>query len=107
MDLPSTPDQPQDTGLPDSVERDGAALSAAESLDEDELATDPLEAGVEPPEHWAAADEFGTTPNEQRSGETLDQRLPQEEPDIVPDEDRPVPLADELDYPPEDELDEQ
>ncbi|MDG3010789.1 hypothetical protein G4X40_11580 [Rhodococcus sp. D2-41] len=55
----------------------------AEGLDEDTLALDPMEEGLEPPERWAAADKFGVTAGEQRRGETLDQRLAQEEPDTV------------------------
>ncbi|MBK1786486.1 hypothetical protein [Prauserella cavernicola] len=72
----------QDTGSPDPVETDPAALSSAEDLDEDSLRVDPLEEGVEPPEHWSAADRFGTTPFEQRQGESLDQRLSEERPDV-------------------------
>jgi hypothetical protein len=67
---------------PDPVETDAAALSASQSLDEDNLGEDPLEKGIEPPEQWAAADGFGTTASEQRAGETLDQRLAQEQPDV-------------------------
>ncbi|MBF6248211.1 hypothetical protein IU471_32395, partial [Nocardia elegans] len=47
-------DPPQDTGAPDSVETDPAALNSAEDLDEDRLRSDPLEAGMDPPEHWTA-----------------------------------------------------
>jgi hypothetical protein len=36
---------PQDTGLPDAVETDGAALSSAEDLDEDRLRLIPLKLG--------------------------------------------------------------
>ncbi|GAB3008535.1 hypothetical protein [Saccharothrix stipae] len=56
-------------------------LDEIEQLDEDELGVDPLEEGVDPPEHWSGADRHGTTPREQREGETLDQRLAQEEPE--------------------------
>lgn len=57
--------------------------SQAESLDEEALDLDPLEAGIEPPERWAGADRFGTTPEEQRVGEDLDHRLAEEEPDVT------------------------
>lgn len=57
------------------------SAAPAEGLDEDTLALDPLEEGIEPPERWAEADKFGVTAAEQRRGETLDQRLAQEEPD--------------------------
>jgi len=56
-------------------------LDEIEQLDEDELGVDPLERGVDPPEHWSAAARHGTTPRELREGETLDQRLAQEEPE--------------------------
>ncbi|HVV12872.1 hypothetical protein [Amycolatopsis sp.] len=86
---------------PDAVETDPAALNSSEDLDEDRLRVDPLEKGVEPPEHYAYSDGFGTTPREEREGEPLDARLDQERPDVQPDEvpDRPIAVtpADELD----------
>lgn len=78
---PATP--PQDTGPPDQVERDAAALSASEDLDEDRLRVDPLERGVEPPERWAGVNKPGTTPFEQSHGESLDQRIAEEQPDVA------------------------
>lgn len=60
----------------------------SEELDEDRIGVDPLEEGVEPPEHWSGVDQYGTTPNEQREGETLDERLAEESPDVEPE---PVP----------------
>jgi len=63
-------------------------LSPSEALDEDDLRVDPLEAGVEPPEHSSAVDRYGTTPREVREGEPLGERLKQEEPDTEAD---PVP----------------
>jgi hypothetical protein len=69
---------------PDPVETDGAALSAAEDLDEDELGVDPLEEGMDPPEGWSGADKYGTTPYEQRHPQDLEHRLREEEPDIQP-----------------------
>src|SRR5687767_12574921 len=60
----------------------------SEELDEDRIGVDPLEEGVEPPERWSGVDQHGTTPNEQREGETLDERLAEERPDVEPD---PVP----------------
>lgn len=70
---------------PDAVESDPAALNSAEDLDEDRLRVDPLEEGVEPPERYTASDRFGTTPNEEREGESLDGRLAQERPDVQPE----------------------
>jgi hypothetical protein len=79
---PGTP--PQDTGKPDQVERDPAALSSAEDLDEDQLDADPLEEGAEPPEHWSGANRYGTTPYEQSQGEDMDRKLRAERPDVEP-----------------------
>ena len=77
--------------VPDSVESDPAALSSAEDLDEDRLRVDPLEEGIEPPERYAFSDGFGTTPNEERDGKPLEDRLREERPDIQPeDPDRPT-----------------
>jgi len=76
---------PQDTGPPDAVETDGAALSSAEDLDEDRLNADPLEEGMDPPEGWSGADKYGTTPYEQRHSRPLDDRVAEEQPDVQPD----------------------
>ena len=73
--------RPQETGRPDAVETDPAALNSAEDLDEDRLRVDPLEEGIEPPERWSGADRFGTTAREERTGQDLEHRLAEEEPD--------------------------
>jgi hypothetical protein len=78
-------DQPDDLPRPD----DPATRSTAEELDEDELAVDPLEAGMDPPEHWSAADRRGTTPRERRRPAPLDERLAAEQSDV--DDQDPVP----------------
>ena len=86
-------------------DRDAAepeSLAPSEALDEDELRVDPLEEGVEPPEHWSAANRFGTTPREVREGEPMDQRLAEEVPDTEPEPVPERPLA----VTPADELDE-
>jgi hypothetical protein len=66
----------------DAIEDDGV-LDASDTLDDDAV-TDPLDTGVAAPDRWAAANRFGTTIAEQRSGESLDQLLAEEEPDIDP-----------------------
>lgn len=66
----------------DVVEDDGV-LDASDTLDDD-LVTDPLDTGVAAPDRWAGANRFGTTPAEARAGESLDQLLAQEEPDVDP-----------------------
>jgi hypothetical protein len=43
---------------------------------------DMLDGGYEVPDHWSAAQGFGNTPEEQAEGETIEQRLAQEEPDV-------------------------
>ncbi|MEU4193394.1 DUF5709 domain-containing protein [Kribbella sp. NPDC026611] len=45
---------------------------------------DLLDEGYSPPEKWSAGEGFGTTADEALQGETLDQRLSQEEPDADP-----------------------
>ena len=62
-----------------------------EQYDEDNLRLDPLEEGMDPPEHWAQADKFGNTEREVREGQRLDDRLAEEQPDLAPDDvDRPL-----------------
>jgi hypothetical protein len=94
---PGTP--PQDTGAPDPVETDPAALSAAEDLDEDRLEVDPQEEGMDPPERWSGADRYGTTPYEQEHPRGFGQRLGEEEPDrataLIDTEPRPQRSDDE------------
>lgn len=45
---------------------------------------DALDEGFSPPEKWSAGEGFGTTVEEELQGETLDQRIAQEEPDVDP-----------------------
>lgn len=68
--------------------------NSAEDLDEDRLRLDPLEEGMDPPEHWSPAMEQGTTPREEREGQDLDHRLREEQRD---DNQPPPPPADEVD----------
>jgi hypothetical protein len=48
---------------------------------------DPLDRGVVPPERWSAGVRSGTTGAEQQAGESLDELLAEEEPDIAFDDD--------------------
>jgi hypothetical protein len=75
-------ERPDDLDEWDLVEDDGV-LDASDTLDDD-LVTDPLDTGVVAADRWAGANRYGTTPAEQRAGESLDQLLAQEEPDIDP-----------------------
>ena len=45
---------------------------------------DVLDEGYSPPEKWSAGEGFGNTPAEEEAGETLDQRIAQEEPEPDP-----------------------
>jgi hypothetical protein len=56
---------------------------------------DPLDEGYSPPEKARAVDSFGTTFEEARQGESLEQRIAQEEPD--PNAAFDDPLADDAD----------
>lgn len=59
-------------------------LDVSESLDSDEVRNQDGDDVVDAPEHWSEADRFGTTLREAERGESLDQRLAEEEPDIPP-----------------------
>ena len=67
---------------------------ASETLDDDDLADDPLDSGVIPPQHWSAGMRYGTTAEEEEAGEPLDQLLAEEEPDQDLDPDDEVPESD-------------
>jgi hypothetical protein len=82
-------DPPQDTGAPDAAETDPVALNSAEDLDEDRLRVDPLEEGMDPPEHWSGVTKYGMTPWEQAHPRPLGERLAEERPD--PAAEAPVP----------------
>lgn len=47
---------------------------------------DVLDEGIVTREKWSPAQGFGNTPAEERAGETLDQRIAQEEPDVDEDD---------------------
>jgi hypothetical protein len=68
----------------DDVEDDGV-LDPADSLDGDDLSGDVLDRGVDAGDRYAASNRFGTTANEQSQGESLDQLLSEEEPDVTAD----------------------
>jgi hypothetical protein len=57
---------------------------------------DVLDEGYSPPENWSPAEKFGNTPYEEEQGESLDQRLAQEEPEADPYADEED--AEESDY---------
>lgn len=67
----------------------GDTLNASEGTDSDELRNDDGDIVVDPPVGWSEANRFGVTAREEREGESLDERLAAEEPD-VPDDIEPV-----------------
>ncbi|MGZ4597758.1 MAG: DUF5709 domain-containing protein [Actinomycetes bacterium] len=71
---------------PGSDLEDDGVLQPADSLDE-ELDADVLDTGVVPADRYAGATRFGTTLDEERRGESLDQLLAEEEPDRSSDDD--------------------
>jgi hypothetical protein len=62
---------------------DDGTLDASDTLDGDP-GDDPLDQGIVPPDRWSAGEGFGTTLAEERAGESLDQLLAEEEPDVDP-----------------------
>jgi hypothetical protein len=96
------PDQTYDpsSGIEENDLEDDGTLDASDTLDGDP-GDDPLDQGIAPPERWSAGQGFGTTLAEERAGESLDQLLAEEAPDIDPyaeaDTDLPPegPLADD------------
>ncbi|MEH1125528.1 DUF5709 domain-containing protein [Micromonospora sp. CPCC 206061] len=66
-----------------NVVEDDGVLDTSDTLDDDRVA-DPLDTGVAPADRWSGANRFGTTPAEARAGESLEQLLAEEEPDVDP-----------------------
>lgn len=78
----------EDLPVHESAENsDLAQLSQADSLIDRGVA-DPLDEGFVAPDHWSAAQRFGNTRAEMAQGETIEQRVKQEEPEPSSD---PVP----------------
>ena len=65
---------------------DTPQLDNTDTLLGQDLRSDPLDTGYSPPDYEPKNTRFGTTAEEQRTGETLDQRLAEEEPDISADD---------------------
>ncbi|MCV7369528.1 hypothetical protein CRI77_08930 [Mycolicibacterium duvalii] len=60
-------------------------LSPMESTDPDDIRNADGDEVVDPPEDWSGVDKTGMSAEEQRQGETLDERLAEEVPDVTPD----------------------
>lgn len=58
-------------------------LRPSEATDSDEVRNDDGDTVVDPPESWSAADKFGTTAREAQEGESLDDKVAAEEPDVT------------------------
>lgn len=72
----------------------GDTLSPSESLDSDDVRNNDGDDVVDPPDGWSEADRFGTTLNEEREGESLDEKLSEEEPDTPLEQQQEVSLRD-------------
>lgn len=78
---------PEAEGLPETADDDSNAWDDDQST---RMADGPDPAAL-PADHPTAVDRFGTTAAEQRRGESLDERLAEEEPDVSPEgPERPV-----------------
>jgi hypothetical protein len=65
---------------------DYEVLDASDTLDGDP-GDDPLDRGVAAPQRWSTAIRHGSTASEQQDGESLDELLAEEEPDVAGEED--------------------
>ena len=74
-------DQP-DTSYGDEPAEDDGVLEPSDSLDGDDLTADVLDTGIDAGEGYRGATRYGTTADEERRGESLDQLLAEEEPDV-------------------------
>src|SRR6476469_3266413 len=67
-----------------SVDDEDQPQGDGDSLVSDRGLAEPLDEGYSPPERWSPGEGFGNTPAEEEAGETLDQRIAQEEPEPDP-----------------------
>ncbi|WP_375002695.1 DUF5709 domain-containing protein [Aeromicrobium sp. CTD01-1L150] len=89
-----------------SGEPDATSHEKSEDLDQlqredtlvDRGVDDVLDEGYSPPENWGPGEGFGSTAAESLQGESLDQRIAQELPDLDPMSDQyaPAPVGDEV-----------
>lgn len=76
---------PGEGGLEDTDFEDDGVLDSSDTLeDSEDPYDDPLDRGVLPADRWSAGERFGDTLEEEREGESLDQLLAEEEPDVDP-----------------------
>jgi Family of unknown function (DUF5709) len=67
-----------------SVDDEDQPQSTGDSMADDRGLDEPLDEGFSPPEKWSPGQGYGNTPAEEEEGETLEQRLAQEEPEPDP-----------------------
>jgi len=67
-----------------SVDDEDQPQSTGDSMADDRGLDEPLDEGYSPPEKWSPGQGYGNTPAEEEEGETLEQRLAQEEPEPDP-----------------------
>jgi hypothetical protein len=86
--------------MPDERRHESADLEDYEVLDSTDTldgapGDDPLDRGVVTPDRWSAGIRFGTTEAESEEGESLDQHLAEEEPDVAfdLDDERPADVG--------------
>jgi hypothetical protein len=89
---------------PDESRHESASLEDFEVNDASDTLTgdpgdDPLDRGTVAPQRWSAGMRFGTTAREQQAGESLDDLLAEEEPDVSFDDEPGLPdvIAGDLD----------
>lgn len=81
-DYPRPVSDPEAEGLPDTADDDSTAYDDVQSG----RGADGPDPAALPADRPLAVDRFGTTAQEQRAGESLDDRLAQEEPDVQPED---------------------
>jgi hypothetical protein len=86
----------RNSDMPDENRHESAELGDYEVLDASDTldgspGDDPLDRGVIPPQRESTALRFGSTAAEEEAGESLDQHLAEEEPDITVDTDDDEP----------------
>ena len=79
-------EQDPGTSYDDEPAEDDGVLEPSDSLETDDLGADVLDTGVDAGEGYRGATRFVTTSDEERRGESLDQLLAEEEPDVPVDD---------------------
>src|ERR1700733_11418004 len=74
---------PDESFEQDDIDDEGV-LDPSDTLD-GEPGDDPLDAGYLPSDRWSAGMRYGSTEEEERAGESLDQLLAEEDPDVALD----------------------